>query len=462
MSVPVFRPVGEVEDAVSALLPDLKSALNRLVAIPSIALDGYPIEPLMRAHDAVVELLRDSGITQIEELTIPGKTAPVVMATVPGPPGSPTVLFYTHYDVVPADDVELWHSPPFEPQERDGAIYGRGTADSKANLVGIIGALRVFDARPPVTVKLVFEGQEEFGSPFDFYPATHPEPFRADAMVIADVGNVRPGAPTLTVALRGSAQITVAVDTLKADKHSGLYGGAAPDARLALIRALASLHDDAGDVAVDGLRREEWTGTSYTEREFRDLAEVLEGKPLMGTGGLGERIWSGPAITVIGFDAPAVEGPVNAVAGSARAVLNVRVHPAQDAAEAQAAVIRHLQAQRPFGLEVTATAGEVGNGFAAETSGPGFEAAVAALNSAWDAETGEMAGGGSIPLVMALHTGIPEAEKLLFGATDGYANIHGPNERVLIDEMRRATVAKALFLQEYAARYAAGRSDTPR
>lgn len=182
----------------------------------------------------------------------------------------------------------------------------------------------------------------------------------------------------------------------------------------------------------------------------------------MGTGGLGERIWSGPAITVIGFDAPAVEGPVNAVAGSARAVLNVRVHPAQDAAQAQAAVIRHLQAQRPFGLEVTATAGEVGNGFAAETGGPGFEAAVAALDAAWDDKTGEMAGGGSIPLVMALHTGIPEAEKLLFGATDGYANIHGPNERVLIDEMRRATVAKALFLQEYAARYAAGRSETSR
>ncbi|HSL57539.1 MAG TPA: M20/M25/M40 family metallo-hydrolase, partial [Acidimicrobiales bacterium] len=338
---------------------------------------------------------------------------------------------------------------------RDGAIYGRGTADSKANLVGILGAIRAHGGRPPVGVKLVFEGQEEYGSPFDHYPPSAPALFRSDAMVIADLGSVRPGVPTLTVGLRGSALVTVEARTLAGDKHSGQFGGAAPDARIALVHALATLHDAHGDVAVAGLRRETWTGASYTDDEFRQLAEVLPGVPFMGTGGIGERIWSGPAITIIGFDAPAVDAPVPAVAGSARAVLNVRVHPDQDAAEAAQAVVAHLEAQRPLGVELSVSWGEAGNGFLASTSGPAYEAASAALASAWGADTVEMATGGSIPLVMALHEAVPDAEMILLGATDGYSNIHAPNERVLLDELRRSTIAKAVFLDEYAARWSA-------
>jgi len=439
-----------IKETVAALMPALESELVELVRIPSIATEGFPSEPLFEAHDLIVSLLEKSGVTKIEKLEITGKTAPVIIATVPGPEGAPTVLMYSHYDVVPADDVELWDSPPFEPSKRDGAIYGRGTADSKANVIGMIGALRVFDGKPPVTVKLVIEGQEEFGSPFDNYPPEAPELFAADAMVIADVGSVRPGSPTLTVALRGSAQVIVELTTLGADKHNGLYGGAAPDARLALIRALASLHDDNGDVAVDGLMREPWTGSSYTEDEFRTLAEIQDGLPLLGTGGIGERIWSGPAITVTGIDAPPVDGAVNAVASTARAVINLRVHPRQPAIEAQAALVRHLEALRPFGLQLTVTAGETGDGFAAAEGGPAFDAALSALSQSWGEPAGLMAGGGSIPLVMALDTAVPTAEKLLFGATDGYANIHGPNERVLLDELEKAVVAKALFFQEYA------------
>ncbi len=439
-----------IKETVAALMPELESELVELVRIPSIATEGFPSKPLFEAHDLIVSLLEKSGVTKIEKLEITGKTAPVIIATVPGPAGSPTVLMYSHYDVVPADDIELWDSPPFEPTRRAGAIYGRGTADSKANVIGMIGALRVFDGKPPVTVKLVIEGQEEFGSPFDNYPPEAPELFAADAMVIADVGSVRPGSPTLTVALRGSAQVIVELTTLGADKHNGLYGGAAPDARLALIRALASLHDDNGDVAVDGLLREPWTGSSYTEDEFRTLAEIRDGLPLLGTGGIGERIWSGPAVTVTGIDAPPVDGAVNAVASTARAVINLRVHPRQPATEAQAALVRHLEALRPFGLALTVTAGETGDGFAAAEGGPAFDAALSALSQSWGEPAGLMAGGGSIPLVMALDTAVPTAEKLLFGATDGYANIHGPNERVLLDELEKAVVAKALFFQEYA------------
>ena len=448
------RPAADpaLSERVSELLPTLIDDLKQLVAIPSVATEGFPPEPLFEAHDLVVGLLRDAGVESIEELRVEGKTAPVIVGRIPAPDGAPTVLLYTHYDVVPAGELGLWHTPPFEATEIDGAIYGRGTADSKANILSIVGAIKVHGGRPPVGITVIIEGQEEFGSPFDTYPPSAPEIFAADAMIIADVGSVRPGHPTLTVALRGSAQVDLEIRTLAADKHSGQYGGAAPDARIAMIHLLASIHDENGDVRVPGLRREPWTGATYEDEEFRELGEVEPGVPLFGTGTLGERIWSGPAVTVVAFEAPPVDGLINAVAGHARAVLNLRVHPEQPAAEAQAALIDYLSAQRPFGIGATVTAGEVGNGFAASLAGPGYDAAMDALAAAWDADAALMAGGGSIPLVMALHEAVPAAEKLLLGATDGYANIHAPNERVLIEELRKATLAKAVFFAEYARR----------
>ena len=270
-------------------------------------------------------------------------------------------------------------------------------------------------------------------------------------MVIADMGSLRPGVPTLTVALRGMANVTVSARTLASAKHSGQYGGAAPDALLALIRALSTLHDEHGDVAVEGLRREEWTGGGPTEDEFRDLAEVVDGQPLVGTGSLGSRVWSGPAITVIGIDVPSVDNALNAVQPFARAKLNVRVHPQQDAAEAQAAVVRHLEQAMPYGIKLTVEPGPTGNGFAADTSSPVFAAACAAWSEAWGAETITAGGGGSIPIVSALAQASPKAVVMLGGATDGYANIHGPNERVMLDEFEKTTLAVADFLGRMAA-----------
>ncbi len=258
--------------------------------------------------------------------------------------------------------------------------------------------------------------------------------------------------PTLTVALRGMAMVTVEVRTLAGAKHSGQFGGAAPDALIVLLHALASLHDERGDVAVAGLRREPWSGEAYSEQEFAELAEVLPGLPLIGTGDLGSRVWSGPAITVTGIDVPSVDGALNAVSPYARAKLNLRVHPEQDAGEAQAALVRHLEGVLPFGIGLEVHAGETGNGFAARTAGPAYEAARAAMTTAWGGAPVSAAGGGSIPLVNALQAAAPEAEILLVGACDGYANIHAPDERVLLDELEKSIVAEAEFFGEFAAR----------
>lgn len=449
---------GPSREAVSALMPQLKDELARLVAIPSLSEWGFPEHThgaVLEAYEAVRALFEGVGAT-LGRLDLPG-TAPVLTGEIPGPPGSPTVLLYGHYDVVPAGDEKLWESPPFEASERDGAIYGRGAADSKSNLLVHVGALRAWDGKAPVGIKIVVEGQEEVGSALEEgYPSQHPEVFRADAILVADGGSIRAGQPSLTVSLRGDARITVDVRTLAGNRHSGQYGGAAPDALVVLLHALASLWEASGDVAVEGLRREEWAGESYTEEEFRRLAGLEPGMPIVGTGGIGSKIWSGPGITVLGIDCPPVEGAAAAVQAHARAALNVRVHPEQPAAEAQAAVMRHLEAQRPFGVPLTISAGATGDGYRARSSGPAWDAMVDAMNEAWGAETVEIATGGAIPLVKAMSEGVPDAAMFVFGSTDSFANIHGPNERVLLDEWEKAVVAEALFFENLAARAAKG------
>jgi len=319
-----------------------------------------------------------------------------------------------------------------------------------------VGALRAWDGHPPVGIKVVIEGQEEVGSAFSTFPPSRPDLFAADAMVIGDMGSVRPGVPTLTVALRGMAMITIEVKTLAGPKHSGQFGGAAPDSLIALLHAIAALQDEHGDVIVPGLRREPWTGAEYSDEEFRDLAEIEAGAPFFGTGGLGERIWTGPAVTVTGLDALPVDKAVNAVVPHARAKVSLRVHPEQDPLEAQDALVTYLENLHPFGLSLTVEKLETGQGFAAVTSGPAYQAASHALASAWGSETVSFASGGSIPLVSALQAAAPDSEMLLLGTTDGFANIHAPNERVMLDEFEKAVVAEAEFFRLYA--LAGGRS----
>lgn len=442
--------------AVNSLMPQLTSELVQLARIPSISASGFPSEPVHKAFNLVAELLRDAGLQNVGRLDLPN-TYPIVTGEIPAPAGAPTVLLYGHYDVVPPGDESKWTSPPFEPTERHGALYGCGASDSKANVMAHVGALRAHGGKPPVGIKVVIEGQEEVGSAFNTYPPLDPERFRCDGMVIADMGSVRPGVPTLTVALRGTAVATVEVRTLAGPKHSGQYGGAAPDALIVLLHALSTLHDERGNVAVHGLRREKWDGASYSEDEFRELAEIAPGLPLFGTGGLGERLWTGPAITVTGIDVLPVEKAVNAVVAHARAKINLRVHPQQDANEAQDALVRHLRELRPFGIALDVKPDATGNGFAAKTSGPAYDAARAALSTAWGGETVSVATGGSIPLVNALQTAVPDAEILLLGATDGFSNIHAPNERVLLDEFKKTVIAEAEFFREYAGRWAGRR-----
>lgn len=446
-----MEPRKDLSGTVDALMPELTAKLEQLVAIPSIAFPDYPKENVQRAHDFVAEELRKAGVDDMQVLNLPD-TSPVVYGRIPAPPGAPTVLLYGHYDVQPPGDESLWHTPPFTPTVKDGAIYGRGAADCKANVIAHIGALRAYGGKPPVGVTIVIEGQEEYGSAFDDYPAEKPELFQADALLICDAGNLRAGTPTLVTALRGVADVFVEVRTLAAPVHSGQFGGAAPDALLALMAGLATLHDADGNVAVAGLRRDTWTGANYTDAEFAEITGMAPGMPLLGTGPIGERIWYGPAITVIGLDAPPVKTAASAVVPYARAYLNVRVHPEQDPAEGQAAVIEHLRKVKPYGIELTVTGGDVGTGFAAGTSGPAYSAMRDAMGKAWGTTAVDSAMGGSIPLTNSMAKANPKAEVLMLGVEDSNCNMHGYNERVLVSELRNVALAEAEFFQLFADR----------
>ena len=298
-----------LRERVRADAPRIRSDLERLVALPSIAFAGFPREPLDQAAALVTELLQDAGAPSVRPVEVPGE-APSVIAEWPG---SPTVLLYAHYDVQPAP-AEGWETDPFAPTLRDGRLYGRGASDDKSGIAAHLAALRAWEGKPPVGVKLLVEGSEENGRQRLLEVVdSDPELMRADAMVICDGGNWKLGEPTLCESLRGHGKLTIELRTLGTALHSGQFGGAAPDALLALIQLLATLHDASGTVAVPGLQDFTWPGADLPEPDFRRQAEVLDGVSLIGSGSVADRLWARHAISVLGIDAPPVDGAGNIV-----------------------------------------------------------------------------------------------------------------------------------------------------
>ncbi|GGL07975.1 M20/M25/M40 family metallo-hydrolase [Planomonospora parontospora] len=439
----------EIEGAVAADLPRAIEELKRLVSIPSVAFPGHPEEPVRAAAALTEELLRGAGLPHVRQIPVEG-SFPAVYAEAPAPPGAPTVLLYAHYDVQPAGDPALWRTPAFEPTEIDGAVHGRGAADDKSGIISHVAALRVFQGRFPVGVRVLIEGQEEYaGERLEAFVERNPELVRADTMIIADTGNPRVGDPSVTTSLRGMGAFTIEVRTLEEPLHSGSFGGAAPDALAALIRMLAALHDDHGDIRVPGLPRGTFLGVGPSEEEFRETAGVLDGVSLVGSGSLADRLWASYAVTVTGLDVPTVSGAINAVQPMARARVTVRVPPAGDPKTTIEAVVGFLQQVAPWGVRVDVTDYTMGSGFLADTAGPARSALNRAMERAYGRPPRDVGAGGSIPLVSTLVRQFPAAEVLLFGAEDDGASIHAPNERLVIEELRRTIVSEALFLQEY-------------
>jgi acetylornithine deacetylase/succinyl-diaminopimelate desuccinylase-like protein len=423
-------------------LDRLQSDLEHLVAIPSIAFDGYPRAPLDEAAALVEELLREAGAATIERVAVAGE-APTILADFPG--DGPTVLLYAHYDVQPAP-ADGWDTDPFTPTRVDGRVYGRGASDDKSGIVAHLAALRALNGKPPVHVKVLVEGSEENGRQALLRVVDEqPDLMRADVMVIADNGNWRVGEPTLSQTLRGHGKLTVTLRTLANALHSGHFGGAAPDALLALTRLIATLHDDDGRVAVEGLQDSDWDGTEWPEEDFRRQAGVLDGVQLIGSGTVSDRVWARHAISVLGLDAPAVEGAGNIVIPHARAKIAVRVPAGADPVRSMEAVHRHIRARVPWGAQIEIEVEPASTPIAL----PPSPAAERALEQAFGKPVATMGSGGSVPLVAKLNATYPDARIILWGAQDSdLARIHAANVAVALSEIAGIARAEALLLLE--------------
>lgn len=439
-------------------MPGVRADLERLVTIPSVAFDGFDHSHVATSAEAVAELLRGAGMPDVRIVTAvgpSGKTGqPAVIGRRPAPPGAPTVLLYAHHDVQPAGDPAAWEQPdPFVAVERDGRLYGRGAADDKAGVMAHVAALRAFGDDLPVGVTVFVEGEEEFGSDsLEVLIAEHRDLLAADVIVIADSGNWDVGTPGLTTSLRGLVNAYVEVRTLRQAVHSGMFGGPVPDALTALCRLLATLHDENGDVVVEGLVRGEAAPLDMPEQRLRDESGMLEGVEFIGTGRLVERIWSKPTATVLGIDAPGARESANALQPSARAKLSIRLAPGDNDKAAFEALKRHLEARVPWGAQLDVTLDQGGNPCVIDATGPMFDAARAAFTEAWDGVSPvDMGVGGSIPFIATFQEMFPQAAILVTGVEDPDARAHGPNESLHLGEFARVCHAEALLLRNVAA-----------
>lgn len=443
----------DLRTRIADLMPWAREELAELVAIRSVADPRqFPPEECERAAQWVVDRFAAIGFTDVRlAMTADGSNA-VVGSRPCGRADAPTVLLYAHYDVQPPLDDAAWQTPPFELTERDGRWFGRGTADCKGNILMHLLALRALGEDLAVNLKLVVEGSEEQGTGgLEAFVVDNADLLRADTILVCDTGNAAVGEPAVTVSLRGMVNVVVTVEALASELHSGMFGGAAPDALAALVAMLASLRDAAGNTTVDGLdNTRRWEGQPYSPEQFRGDAGLLDGVQLLGDGTVSDMLWARPSVTVLGIDCPPVVGSAAAIVPRAAARLNLRIPPGLAPDVAEKALFKHLHDAAPWGVHVSVEVEATGSPFLATTDGPAYRAMGEAMQEAYDRPMATLGQGGSIPLCNVLTDTYPDAEIILMGVEEPLALIHAPNESVDPREISAMALTEALFLQRYA------------
>lgn len=432
---------------VEQVLPSVVADLHQLIAIPSISSMPEHDDDVLAAKDLIMRWMSDLGAAEVRTLQAGGK--PAVWADFPGPEGAPTVLLYAHYDVQPIGDAAAWTSPAFTPVERDGRLHARGSADDKGGVAVHLAALRMFNGRPPVHVKVFIEGEEEIGSPSmpDLLEQYRDE-LSADVFVITDSVNWEVGTPSFTTTLRGLVDCEVTVSTLAQGLHSGQFGGVVPDALTALCRLLATLHDEAGNVAIEGLVSSPGPELDYPEDRLLEETGLLDGVQQIGEGSVVERMWFKPSASVLAIDATPVSEASNTLVASARAKVSVRLAPGQDPEAAAAALETHLRNNAPWGAQVEISGGQSGAPSTIELADARASAARAAFQEAFGVEVVEMGCGGSIPIVAEFAERNPGALVLVTAVTDPTSRMHGIDESMDLGDFAKAALAETLLLSK--------------
>jgi len=423
---------------------DIVRGLADLVAVPSISTDGEHQAEIERTAALCCDQMREAGLHNVDALKV-GNSLPYAYGEWLEAPGKPTVFLYAHHDVQPVNYREQWLSDPWKLTRRDGRLFARGAADDKGAISAMLGAIAAYRKTSntlPVNVKMVVEGEEEIGSKnlltfFEKYKSR----IQSDVIVVCDTENIEVGLPCITYSLRGIVQFAVDVTSAKLPVHSGMAGGALPDAALALNKVLGKLCWGNGPLpipdfykSVRPLTEKEKAAVRklpWDDAKFRNEVGVVPGAKFAMEEGLSvyEQTWRRPAVTVIAQEASSLKGASNQVLPTAKAIVSCRIVPDMQPAEVVAQMQAFLQADAPWGVEVKVS--QMGAGcdwWMTDPTGPAFEAALAALRGGFDRDPVAIGCGGSIGFVGPLSDLLGGAPALLLGIEDPASNAHAPNE----------------------------------
>ncbi|SDN28120.1 Acetylornithine deacetylase/Succinyl-diaminopimelate desuccinylase [Cryobacterium flavum] len=448
--------------AVERGLPSTIADLCALVRIPSVSWAAFDRSHVAASADAVAALVRGLDVFEsvdiVQAAIAPSNSGgaaelgqPAILASRAARNGRPTVLLYAHHDVQPPGQDEDWESDPFTPTVRGDRLYGRGAADDKAGVMAHVASIRALVATVgtdfDLGIALFIEGEEEFGSrSFATFLDENREALRGDVIVVADSNNWDINTPAITTALRGNVTLRLTVRTLAHASHSGMFGGAVPDAMLATIKLLSTLYNEDGSVAVDGLTAIDVPTPDYSEEQLRAETGLLPGVSPIGHGSILSRIWSQPALTVTGIDAPTVDNASNTLTPAVTVRLSTRIAPGQSAVEAAAAIEAHLHEHAPFGAVLEIDDVDTGEPFLVDISGWAVTEARSAMTAAWGVPPVDIGVGGSIPFIAELVRVFPTAQILVTGVEDPDSRAHSPNESLHLGVFKRAVLSEAFLL----------------
>ena len=457
--------------AAEARIEQTLEELTALARVPGVSAAGFDPAEVVRSAEAVARLLRGIGLDGVEILRI-GDAHPYVLAEWRCPdPEAPTALLYAHHDVQPPGRESHWLTPPFEPTRRDdGRIYGRGIVDDKAGILVFAAAIRAWlEAAdgPPLHLKLIVEGEEEIGSThLEQFLEAYRERLACDVMVLSDTANLEAGLPSLTTSLRGLVNVDVTVRALDHPLHSGMWGGAVPDAASALAVLLGRLFDVDGGINVPGVaddvpplserEKAEIAALPFDEGAFRADSGVVPSSALPGD--VWERLWRRPSLAVTALEGRPLAEAANQLIDTASARVGLRLAPGQDADAALRALETFLHTDPPWGVEVTTESDTAVAGWVTSPEGPAFDAARRALASGFGRDPVCIGCGGSIPFVGPFASVLGGVPALLLGLEDPVCNAHGENESLNVDDFIKAVRSAAHLFQELAGLPRIGRS----
>jgi acetylornithine deacetylase/succinyl-diaminopimelate desuccinylase-like protein len=435
--------------------------LKELLRIPSVSTKSEHKPDIERAAHWVAEKLRAAGLENVQ--IMPTKMHPLVYGESLQSPGKPTVLFYGHYDVQPAEPLDLWTSPAFEPTVRDGNLYGRGTADDKGQVhihIKALEALRKTAGKLPINVKVMIEGEEEVGSVnlWDFVQ-THREQLKADALVVSDTAMLAKGVPSITYGLRGLNYYQIELTGPAQDLHSGVFGGAVPNPITILAEMIAKLHDRDFRVAIPGFyddvaavsrqERKALNSLPWKEKEFR---KTVGAAALGGEKGftIVEQLWLRPTLELNGIWGGYLgEGAKTVIPSKVHAKISTRLVPNQDPAKIAKMVERQIRKLLPKSVHCKFDVLSTGKPWVAPYSHPIFQKAIHSLETGFGKRAVFIREGGSIPFVTQMHDTFKVPCVLLgFGLPD--ENAHAPDEHIALENYFGGIKAIALFYEQLA------------